>query len=120
MEAPMADREEGEFTVVDRPFDPSTTRKKRLRTPEETVRAARKLAAEAEARGEEPGAVVHSEGHTTENAARSAVKRIHSGRFLWGQWKGSIHAYVVPYDDGTWGVAITWTGPTGDDDAKAK
>jgi len=105
----MADEE---ITIVERPFDPSTTRKKRLRAPAETVEAARKLAVEAARKGEEPGAVVHSEGHTTENAARSAVKRIQSGRFLWGQWAGKIHAYVIPYDDGTWGVAITWTGPT--------
>lgn len=111
--------EDENITVVDRPFDPGTTRKKRLRAPEDTVEAARRLAVKAAKDGTEPGAVVHSEGHTTENAARSAVKRIHSGRFLWGQWKGKIHAYVVPYDDGTHGVAITWTGPT-DDDAEGK
>lgn len=111
----MADEE---ITIVDRPFDPAQTRKKRLRAPEETVKAARALAVDAAKRGAEPGAVVHSEGHTTENAARSAVKRIHSGRFLWGQWHGKIHAYVVPYDDQTWGVAITWTGPTDDADEK--
>jgi hypothetical protein len=106
----MADETRAEFTVVDRPFNPAQTRKKRLRAPEDTVAEARRLATEA-GPDAEPPAVVHSEGHTTENAARSAVKRIHSGRFLWGQWTGKIHAYVVPYDDGTWGVAITWTGP---------
>jgi hypothetical protein len=101
-------------TVVTRPFDPESTRKKRIRSPEETVRLAQEAAAEARERGDEPGAVVHSEGHITQNAARSAVKRIHSGKYLWGQWAGKIHAYVVPYDDDTYGVAIAWTEPSED------
>lgn len=94
-----------EVTVVDRPFEPNTTKKKSLREPAETVRLAR----------EEKGrAVVHSEGHTTQNAARSAVKRIHSGQFsAWREFHGKLHAYVIPYDDGTYGVAVTWTGDEG-------
>lgn len=91
-----------EVTVVDRPFEPVTTRKKSLREPEETVRLAR----------ENPGkAVIHSEGHTTKNAARSAVKRIHSGQYsAWKVNKGRLHAYVIPYDDDTYGVAVSWIG----------
>jgi hypothetical protein len=91
-----------EVTIVDRPFEPSTTKKKSLREPHETVRLAREAAGRA---------VVHSEGHTTKNAARSAVKRIHSGQFsAWREFKGSLHAYVIDYDDDTFGVAVTWTG----------
>lgn len=89
-----------EVTVVERPFEPVATEKKSLRTPAETVALARR----------EPGrAVVHSEGHTSKNAARSAVKRIHSGQFsAWKENHGRIHAYVIPYDDDTYGVAVTW------------
>lgn len=89
-----------DVTIVDRPFEPEDTRKKSLREPAETVRLAKAS----------PGkAVVHSEGHATQNAARSAVKRIHAGQFsAWRDNKGSIHAYVIPYDDETWGVAVTW------------
>lgn len=89
-----------EVTIVDRPFEPHTTEKKSLRSPAETVRLAR----------ENPGqAVVHSEGHTTKNAARSAVKRIHSGQFsAWKEFHGRLHAYTVDYDDATYGVAVTW------------
>jgi hypothetical protein len=91
-----------EVTIVDRPFEPEATKKKSLRAPAETVRLAR------EAEGK---AVVHSEGHTTKNAARSAVKRIHAGQFsAWREYKGQLHAYVIPYDDHTYGVAVTWTG----------
>lgn len=91
-----------EVTIVDRPFEPEVTKKKSLRSPAETVELAR----------QNPGrAVVHSEGHTTKNAARSAVKRIHSGQFsAWKKFHGKLHAYVVPYDDDTFGVAVTWTG----------
>ena len=91
-----------EVTIVERPFEPQETMKKGLRTPEETVALARA----------NPGrAVVHSEGHTTKNAARSAVKRIHAGLYsAWREHKGQLHAYVIPYDDGTHGVAVTWTG----------
>ncbi len=39
--------EDENITVVDRPFDPGTTRKKRLRAPQDTVEAARRLAAKA-------------------------------------------------------------------------
>ncbi len=109
-----------EITVVERPFDPSKTRKKRLRDPYETVAAAKREAVLAAREGKEPGAVIHSEGHTTENAARSAVKRIHSGQFsAWREYKGKIHAYVVPYDDDTHGVAVTWTGPVDEEDQGA-
>ena len=89
-----------EVTIVDRPYEPRTTEKKSLRDPEETVRLAR----------ENPGkAVMHSEGHTTKNAARSAVKRIHSGQFsAWRRYHGRLHAYTVDYDDDTFGVAVTW------------
>jgi hypothetical protein len=89
-----------DVVIVDRPFEPENTRKKSLRSPAETVRLAK----------EAPGrAVVHSEGHATQNAARSAVKRIHAGQFsAWKENKGRIHAYVIPYDDDTWGVAVTW------------
>lgn len=91
-----------EVTIVPRPFEPETTKKKSLREPAETVRLARA----------NPGqAVVHSEGHTTKNAARSSVKRIHAGQFsAWRDFKGKIHAYVVPYNDDTFGVAVTWKG----------
>lgn len=89
-----------EMVIVDRPFEPSTTRKKGLRHPGETVEAAK----------QHPGkAVIHSEGHQTKNAARSAVKRIHSGQFsAWKTNHGRLHAYVVDYDDDTYGVAVTW------------
>ncbi len=91
-----------EVTIVDRPFEPETTKKKSLREPHETVELAR----------QNPGrAVVHSEGHTTKNAARSAVKRIHAGQFsAWKEFHGKLHAYVIDYDDNTFGVAVTWTG----------
>lgn len=91
-----------DVTVVDRPFEPEMTKKKSLREPEETVELAKA----------NPGrAVVHSEGHTTKNAARSAVKRIHSGQFsAWKDNHGKLHAYVIDYDDHTYGVAVTWTG----------
>ncbi|AWY07295.1 hypothetical protein SEA_ARACELI_56 [Streptomyces phage Araceli] len=89
-----------EVTIVDRPYEPVTTEKKSLRTPAETVELARRT----------PGkAVVHSEGHTSKNAARSAVKRIHSGQFsAWKEFHGRLHAYVIDYDDDTFGVAVTW------------
>lgn len=91
-----------DVTVVDRPFNPDETKKKGLRTPYETVELAK----------EQPGkAVIHSVGHVSQNAARSAVKRIHAGQFsAWREYKGLIHAYVVPYDDDTWGVGVTWLG----------
>lgn len=94
---------ETEIEIVDRPFDPDTTRKKKLREPGETVALAQKHKGKA---------VIHSKGHTTENAARTAVKRIHSGQFLWSEWKDQIHAYVVPEQDnpGHWAVAVTWIG----------
>lgn len=89
-----------EVTIVERPYEPATTEKKSLRAPAETVELARR----------NPGqAVVHSEGHTTKNAARSAVKRIHSGQFsAWKEYHGRLHAYVIDYDDNTFGVAVTW------------
>lgn len=89
--------------IVDRPFEPDTTRKKKLRSPAETVQLAKEHAGKA---------VVHSKGHTTENAARTAVKRIHSGQYLWAEWAGKIHAYVIE-DKGSpnhYAVAVTWTG----------
>ncbi|QFG07949.1 hypothetical protein SEA_INTOLERANT_54 [Streptomyces phage Intolerant] len=89
-----------EVTIVERPYEPTTTEKKSLRSPAETVELAKA----------NPGqAVVHSEGHTTKNAARSAVKRIHSGQFsAWKENHGRLHAYVIDYDDDTFGVAVTW------------
>lgn len=108
----MTETETG-VTIVGRPYDPEETRKKGLRTPDETIRLAYDEAKRAKAEKSEPGAVVHSEGHTTQNAARSAVKRIHAGSFgAWRDFKGRVHAYVVPYDDSTFGVGVTWTGPT--------
>jgi hypothetical protein len=93
---------EDNVTVVPRPFEPDETRKKGLRKPHETVELAKSHPDEA---------VMHSVGHTSENAARSAVKRIHSGQFsAWREFHGKLHAYVIPYDDGSYGVAVTWTG----------
>lgn len=99
-----------EYTIVERPYDPETMRKKRLREPEETIAMAREVA---------PRAVVHSEGHVSDNAARSAVKRIHAGQFgAWREYHGRLHAYVIPYDDGTWAVAVAWTeGENGNGEA---
>lgn len=102
-----------DVTIVDRPYDPEETRKKGLRPPDETIRLAYAEAKRAKAANEAPGAVVHSEGHTSQNAARSAVKRIHAGAFgAWQEYKGRVHAYVVPYNDSTYGVSVAWTGPT--------
>lgn len=102
-----------DVTIVDRPYDPEETRKKGLRQPSETIELAYAEARRAKQAQDEPGAVVHSEGHTTQNAARSAVKRIHAGAFgAWRDFKGRVHAYTIPYDDSTYGVGVTWVGPT--------
>jgi hypothetical protein len=109
----MMTKTDTDVTIVDRPYDPEETRKKGLRSPDETIRLAYVEAKRARNMKDKPGAVVHSEGHTTQNAARSAVKRIHAGSFgAWRDFKGRVHAYVVPYDDSTFGVGVTWTGPT--------
>jgi hypothetical protein len=53
-----------------------------------------------------PEAVVHSAGHTTQNAARSAVKRIQAGEGGWDRYPNRV-AFVRRNPDGkSWDVAV--------------
>lgn len=82
------------------PAEPEKSRKKSLRTPGETMR----LAADVY-----PDFVVHSEHHATQNAARSAVKRIQAGKGAWGEYPKRA-ARATPNADGkTWDVSVGFT-----------
>ncbi len=85
-----------DYRAVD-PADPEHTRKKSLRTPRESM----KIAADIY-----PKAVVHSEKHASQNAARSGVKRIQAGEGDWSLYPNRV-AFVRKNPDGiTWDVAV--------------
>lgn len=77
--------------------DFEANRKKSLREPYESMT----LAAEAY-----PSAVLHSEEHLTENAARSAVKRIQAGEGGWDAYPNRV-AFVQRNPNGAgWDVYV--------------
>lgn len=85
-----------EFRAVD-PIDPEQNRKKTLRSPYQTMQIAADVY---------PKAVVHSEGHVTQNAARSGVKRIQAGENGWDLFPNR-NAFVRKNPDGkTWDVCV--------------
>lgn len=77
--------------------------KKAVRKPRQTV---------AEAVDAYPDGVVHSEGHRTRNAARSAQKRINLRKGAWAAFEEyAIEAAVVNDAEGGWSVVVYVTDP---------